>query len=136
MKQKTSFFFRGTDFCQPLIFHVFTFSLLLSLSLCKRFLCQDLSSWSSADELDTSGSLSPVSGRSTPSRRRSVTYTPTCTCCSMKSQVFGYPSETMYTVTCAPNALSTAIFTPVIPRSLLTPFYTSTTCFTLPPSEF
>uniref|UniRef100_A0A672NJW8 Nesprin-1-like n=1 Tax=Sinocyclocheilus grahami TaxID=75366 RepID=A0A672NJW8_SINGR len=28
---------------------------------------QDLSSWSSADELDTSGSLSPVSGRSTPS---------------------------------------------------------------------
>uniref|UniRef100_UPI0037E92F69 nesprin-1 isoform X2 n=1 Tax=Semicossyphus pulcher TaxID=241346 RepID=UPI0037E92F69 len=33
---------------------------------------QDLSSWSSADELDTSGSLSPVSGRSTPSRRRSV----------------------------------------------------------------
>uniref|UniRef100_A0A673K6N5 KASH domain-containing protein n=1 Tax=Sinocyclocheilus rhinocerous TaxID=307959 RepID=A0A673K6N5_9TELE len=32
---------------------------------------QDLSSWSSADELDTSGSLSPVSGRSTPSRRRS-----------------------------------------------------------------
>uniref|UniRef100_A0A4W5PDW6 Spectrin repeat containing, nuclear envelope 1b n=1 Tax=Hucho hucho TaxID=62062 RepID=A0A4W5PDW6_9TELE len=36
---------------------------------------QDLSSWSSADELDTtSGSISPVSGRSTPSRRRSVTY--------------------------------------------------------------
>ncbi|KAJ0062831.1 hypothetical protein NL108_008118 [Boleophthalmus pectinirostris] len=33
---------------------------------------QDLSSWSSADDLDTSGSLSPVSGRSTPSRRRSV----------------------------------------------------------------
>uniref|UniRef100_UPI003AAF302D nesprin-1-like n=1 Tax=Centroberyx gerrardi TaxID=166262 RepID=UPI003AAF302D len=33
---------------------------------------QDLSSWSSADELDTSGSLSPISGRSTPSRRRSV----------------------------------------------------------------
>ncbi|XP_076833611.1 nesprin-1-like isoform X2 [Brachyhypopomus gauderio] len=33
---------------------------------------QDLSSWSSADELDTSGSLSPVSGRSTPSRQRSV----------------------------------------------------------------
>ncbi|MCJ8736789.1 hypothetical protein PDJAM_G00016450 [Pangasius djambal] len=32
---------------------------------------QDLSSWSSADELDTSGSLSPVSGRSTPSRHRS-----------------------------------------------------------------
>uniref|UniRef100_A0A3B3ZCJ9 KASH domain-containing protein n=1 Tax=Periophthalmus magnuspinnatus TaxID=409849 RepID=A0A3B3ZCJ9_9GOBI len=32
---------------------------------------QDLSSWSSADDLDTSGSLSPVSGRSTPSRRRS-----------------------------------------------------------------
>ncbi|XP_047201932.1 nesprin-1 isoform X3 [Girardinichthys multiradiatus] len=32
---------------------------------------QDLSSWSSADELDTSGSLSPVSGRSTPSRSRS-----------------------------------------------------------------
>ncbi|CAB1415536.1 unnamed protein product [Pleuronectes platessa] len=32
---------------------------------------QDLSSWSSADELDTSGSLSPVSGRSTPSHRRS-----------------------------------------------------------------
>uniref|UniRef100_A0A673LFE3 Spectrin repeat containing, nuclear envelope 1b n=1 Tax=Sinocyclocheilus rhinocerous TaxID=307959 RepID=A0A673LFE3_9TELE len=32
---------------------------------------QDLSSWSSADELDTSGSLSPVSGRSTPSRQRS-----------------------------------------------------------------
>ncbi|XP_041108343.1 nesprin-1 isoform X15 [Polyodon spathula] len=31
----------------------------------------DLSSWSSADELDTSGSLSPISGRSTPSRRRS-----------------------------------------------------------------
>ncbi|XP_078239370.1 nesprin-1 isoform X9 [Pogona vitticeps] len=32
----------------------------------------DLSSWSSADELDTSGSLSPVSGRSTPSRQRTV----------------------------------------------------------------
>ncbi|XP_074846464.1 nesprin-1 isoform X2 [Carettochelys insculpta] len=30
----------------------------------------DLSSWSSADELDTSGSLSPASGRSTPSRQR------------------------------------------------------------------
>ncbi|TNN53319.1 Nesprin-1 [Liparis tanakae] len=33
---------------------------------------QDLSSWSSADDLDTSGSLSPVSGRSTPSRQRSL----------------------------------------------------------------
>ncbi|XP_073726049.1 nesprin-1 isoform X5 [Misgurnus anguillicaudatus] len=33
---------------------------------------QDLSSWSSTDDLDTSGSLSPVSGRSTPSRQRSV----------------------------------------------------------------
>uniref|UniRef100_A0A8C7X1J4 Nesprin-1 n=1 Tax=Oryzias sinensis TaxID=183150 RepID=A0A8C7X1J4_9TELE len=32
---------------------------------------QDLSSWSSADDLDTSGSLSPASGRSTPSRQRS-----------------------------------------------------------------
>ncbi|XP_059374492.1 nesprin-1-like isoform X2 [Carassius carassius] len=32
---------------------------------------QDLSSWSSVDDLDTSGSLSPVSGRSTPSRQRS-----------------------------------------------------------------
>ncbi|XP_076155328.1 nesprin-1 isoform X4 [Alosa pseudoharengus] len=32
---------------------------------------QDLSSWSSTDELDTSGSQSPVSGASTPSRRRS-----------------------------------------------------------------
>ncbi|XP_035277106.1 nesprin-1-like isoform X12 [Anguilla anguilla] len=32
---------------------------------------QDLSSWSSADELDTSGSASPASGRSTPSRRPS-----------------------------------------------------------------
>ncbi|XP_039603730.1 nesprin-1-like isoform X8 [Polypterus senegalus] len=31
----------------------------------------DLSSWSSTDELDTSGSLSPASGRTTPSRRRS-----------------------------------------------------------------
>ncbi|XP_060061301.1 nesprin-1 isoform X3 [Erinaceus europaeus] len=31
---------------------------------------QDLSSWSSADELDTSGSVSPVSGRSTPNRQR------------------------------------------------------------------
>ncbi|XP_068007808.1 nesprin-1 isoform X2 [Melanerpes formicivorus] len=30
----------------------------------------ELSSWSSADELDTSGSVSPVSGRSTPSRQR------------------------------------------------------------------
>ncbi|OXB60329.1 hypothetical protein ASZ78_001811, partial [Callipepla squamata] len=30
----------------------------------------DLSSWSSADELDTSGSVSPVSGQSTPSRQR------------------------------------------------------------------
>ncbi|XP_078504900.1 nesprin-1 isoform X2 [Lissotriton helveticus] len=30
----------------------------------------ELSSWSSADELDTSGSLSPMSGRSTPSRHR------------------------------------------------------------------
>ncbi|MBN3320114.1 SYNE1 protein, partial [Atractosteus spatula] len=42
---------------------------------------QDLSSWSSADELDTSGSLSPVSGRSTPSRRRSVTYSPDILLC-------------------------------------------------------
>ncbi|XP_030905633.2 nesprin-1 isoform X2 [Melopsittacus undulatus] len=32
----------------------------------------ELSSWSSADELDTSGSVSPVSGRSTPSRQRTV----------------------------------------------------------------
>ncbi|XP_032194599.1 nesprin-1 isoform X17 [Mustela erminea] len=31
---------------------------------------QDLSSWSSADELDTSGSVSPTSGRSTPNRQR------------------------------------------------------------------
>ncbi|XP_037675695.1 nesprin-1 isoform X12 [Choloepus didactylus] len=31
---------------------------------------QDLSSWSSADELDTSGSVSPASGRSTPNRQR------------------------------------------------------------------
>uniref|UniRef100_A0A8C6ZUL9 KASH domain-containing protein n=1 Tax=Nothoprocta perdicaria TaxID=30464 RepID=A0A8C6ZUL9_NOTPE len=30
----------------------------------------DLSSWSSADELDTSGSVSPASGRSTPSRQK------------------------------------------------------------------
>ncbi|XP_026643178.1 nesprin-1 isoform X9 [Microtus ochrogaster] len=33
---------------------------------------QDLSSWSSADELDTSGSMSPTSGRSTPNRQKSV----------------------------------------------------------------
>lgn len=113
-------------------------SLLLSLSLCKCYLCQDLSSWSSADELDTSGSLSPLSGRSTPSRRRSVTYTSTCTCCSMRSQVFSYPSETVHTAPCAPNAPLKAIFTTAIPISLLssTPFYTSTTCSTLPPSEF
>ncbi|CAO2628590.1 Syne1, partial [Lemmus lemmus] len=32
---------------------------------------QDLSSWSSADELDTSGSVSPTSGRSTPNRQKS-----------------------------------------------------------------
>ncbi|XP_044527655.1 nesprin-1 isoform X1 [Gracilinanus agilis] len=32
----------------------------------------DLSSWSSADELDTSGSVSPVSGRSTPNRQKTV----------------------------------------------------------------
>ncbi|XP_038195664.1 nesprin-1 isoform X2 [Arvicola amphibius] len=32
---------------------------------------QDLSSWSSADELDTSGSMSPTSGRSTPNRQKS-----------------------------------------------------------------
>lgn len=31
---------------------------------------QDLSSWSSADELDTSGSVSPTSGRSTPNRQK------------------------------------------------------------------
>ncbi|KAM9666886.1 nesprin-1 isoform 13-T17 [Trichechus inunguis] len=31
---------------------------------------QDLSSWSSADELDTSGSMSPTSGRSTPNQQR------------------------------------------------------------------
>ncbi|XP_053446480.1 nesprin-1 isoform X2 [Nycticebus coucang] len=31
---------------------------------------QDLSSWSSADELDTSGSVSPASGRSTPNRQK------------------------------------------------------------------
>lgn len=36
-----------------------------------------------------------------------------------------------HTVTCAPNALSKAISTPVIPKSLLTPLYTFTTCFTL-----
>ncbi|RXM34120.1 Nesprin-1 [Acipenser ruthenus] len=41
----------------------------------------DLSSWSSADELDTSGSLSPISGRSSPSRRRSVTYNPAFLTC-------------------------------------------------------
>lgn len=70
-----------------------TFSLICLLLF--HFLClyslqknapQDLSSWSSADELDTSGSLSPVSGRSTPSRRRSVTYTPPCPLCSTRSQ--------------------------------------------------
>ncbi|XP_008578910.1 PREDICTED: nesprin-1 isoform X2 [Galeopterus variegatus] len=33
---------------------------------------QDLSSWSSADDLDTSGSVSPTSGRSTPNRQRTV----------------------------------------------------------------
>ncbi|XP_068841653.1 nesprin-1-like isoform X2 [Capricornis sumatraensis] len=33
---------------------------------------QDLSSWSSADELDTSGSVSPTSGRSTPNRQKTV----------------------------------------------------------------
>ncbi|XP_052606910.1 nesprin-1 isoform X17 [Peromyscus californicus insignis] len=32
---------------------------------------QDLSSWSSTDELDTSGSVSPTSGRSTPNRQKS-----------------------------------------------------------------
>lgn len=32
---------------------------------------QDLSSWSSADEVDTSGSVSPTSGRSTPNRQKS-----------------------------------------------------------------
>ncbi|XP_055471872.1 nesprin-1 isoform X4 [Psammomys obesus] len=32
---------------------------------------QDLSSWSSADELDTSGSVSPTSGRSSPNRQKS-----------------------------------------------------------------
>nr|XP_023420318.1 nesprin-1 isoform X2 [Cavia porcellus] len=31
---------------------------------------QDLSSWSSADELDTSGSVSPTSGRSTPNKQK------------------------------------------------------------------
>ncbi|XP_036078730.1 nesprin-1 isoform X13 [Rousettus aegyptiacus] len=31
---------------------------------------QDLSSWASADELDTSGSVSPTSGRSSPNRQR------------------------------------------------------------------
>lgn len=53
------------------------------LLLPKQMFCvllgQDLSSWSSADDLDTSGSLSPVSGRSTPSRRRSVTHSNTLT---------------------------------------------------------
>lgn len=38
------------------------------------FFLQDLSSWSSADELDTSGSVSPTSGRSTPNRQKSVTF--------------------------------------------------------------
>lgn len=33
-----------------------------------------MSSWSSADELDTSGSVSPTSGRSTPNRQRTVTF--------------------------------------------------------------
>lgn len=94
-------FVKGPDVFvnRPDLTHALTFpmsltiSLLLSLALCKRFLCQDLSSWSSADELDTSGSLSPVSGRSTPSRRRSVTHTLTCARCSMRGQVFSYPSE-------------------------------------------
>uniref|UniRef100_A0A8C7ULC6 Spectrin repeat containing, nuclear envelope 1b n=1 Tax=Oncorhynchus mykiss TaxID=8022 RepID=A0A8C7ULC6_ONCMY len=46
---------------------------------------QDLSTWSSADELDsTSGSISPVSGRSTPSRRRSQRGK-----CSMSQQTSG-----------------------------------------------
>ncbi|KAM4866179.1 nesprin-1 isoform 1-T1 [Thomomys bottae] len=33
---------------------------------------QDLSSWSSADDLDTSGSVSPTSGRSTPNKQKPV----------------------------------------------------------------
>nr|XP_046223327.1 nesprin-1-like isoform X12 [Oncorhynchus gorbuscha] len=44
---------------------------------------QDLSTWSSADELE-SGSISPVSGRSTPSRRRSQRGK-----CSMSQQTSG-----------------------------------------------
>lgn len=67
------------------------------------FYHQDLSSWSSADELDTSGSLSPVSGRSTPSRRRSVTLSRTCTCYSMRARCLVTPART-HKVTCAPNA--------------------------------
>lgn len=66
--------------------------LVLSLSLSSK----DLSSWSSADELDTtSGSISPVSGRSTPSRRRSVTYSSPSgvTWCSTRRKMFGTPRK-------------------------------------------
>ncbi|XP_016067047.1 PREDICTED: nesprin-1-like isoform X3 [Miniopterus natalensis] len=46
--------------------HIKELEKLLDMSSCQ----QDLSSWSSADELDTSGSVSPASGTSTPNRQR------------------------------------------------------------------
>lgn len=96
-----------------------TLTCFVSLCICDCFQHQDLSSWSSADELDTSGSLSPVSGRSTPSHRRSVMFISTCTCCYMRTRCLETPKTHRVN---APNAPVKARFTPVIPRSLLTLF--------------
>jgi len=96
---------------------------LLACSYVNVSLRQDLSSWSSADELDTSGSLSPVSGRSTPSRQRSVTHTHTHTRTHTHTHAYLEPSD---------NPLK-AMFTPIIPRALLTPSSTSTIFSTLLP---
>lgn len=70
-----------------------TLTCFVSLCICDCFQHQDLSSWSSADELDTSGSLSPVSGRSTPSHRRSVMFISTCTCCYMRTRCLETPKS-------------------------------------------
>ncbi|XP_045574102.1 nesprin-1 isoform X3 [Salmo salar] len=79
---------------------------------------QDLSSWSSADELDTtSGSISPVSGRSTPSRRRSQRGK-----CSLSQQTSGPSVSSPHRPHRSPNVAGSASSpseAEVIPSSFL-----------------
>lgn len=127
----------STNLFTPFLSSFFACSLSLQK---KNRSSQDLSSWSSADELDTSGSLSPVSGRSTPSRRRSVTYTPPWAL--YRDALWeARRGQAVPAVTCAPETppfLPTSPINghthPCHPRvSPSTPL--STTCFTLPPSD-